>query len=64
MKKWLTLGGFCIVNMANAMGFGILSDNQTQFASYYNMDEESFAGLFYIGLFVEILFCFPAMKVI
>ena len=64
MKKWLTLTGYCIVNMVNAMGFGILSDNHQQLADYYNMSLESFSSLFYVGLFIEILFCFPAMKVI
>ena len=64
MKKWRTLTGYCMVNMTNAMGFGILSDNHDQFASFYNMSESSFSSLFYIGLFVEILLCFPVMRII
>lgn len=64
MKKWLTLLGFCSVNTINGLGFGILSDNHDAYATYYNMSESSFQNIFYVGLFVEILFCLPAIRVI
>ena len=64
MSKWLTLASFCLVNMANAMGFGILSDNHGEFAKFYNMPQDSFYSLFYIGLIVEMLLCLPAIRVI
>ncbi len=55
---------FCLISFANAIGFSIFYSNTQTFANYYNVPAIYIENTFYIGLITEIVFCFPALKVI
>lgn len=63
-RSHLNLFIFCLVTFANAIGFGFFYGSTSTFANYYNVTEDTIANTFYIGLITEIIFCFPALKVI
>lgn len=63
-KSHLNLLIYCLVTFGNAIGFGFFYGNTSTFANYYNVPEDYINNTFYIGLVTEIIFCFPALKVI
>lgn len=55
---------FCLVTLINASGFGFFYGNTRTFANYYNVSIDYINSIFYVGLITELIFFFPAIKII